>query len=167
SVVVPDIVLTAQDGAQLRFMSVQGWAEATTGLAHQRLQLGRDATGRIGEVGLGGKVARLDLKVDLEGAGSSAEVVGVYFGEDNQTLDYRTTINHIGRNTSPDVSASGATDDRAPSVFTAPLRMEKHAGRSSAFETNRNLVLSEKAKAHPVPTLEILCNVVMCGHGSS
>ena len=167
AVVVPDIVLTAQDGAQLRFMSVQGWAEATTGLAHQRLQLGRDATGRIGEVGLGGKVARLDLKVDLEGAGSSAEVVGVYFGEDNQTLDYRMTINHIGRNTTSDVFMKGAVEDHAQSVFTGLLRIEKDAVRSSAFETNRNLVLSENAKAHSVPNLEILCNDVMCGHGSS
>jgi len=167
AVAVPDVVLTAEDGAQLRFMSVQGWAETTTGLVHQRLHLGRDATGRIGEVGLGGKVARLDLWVDLEGAGSSAEVVGVYFGEDNQTLDYRMTINHIGRNTTSDVFMKGAVEDYAQSVFTGLLRIEKDAVRSSAFETNRNLVLSEHAKAHSVPNLEILCNDVMCGHGSS
>ena len=167
AVAVPDVVLTAEDGAQLRFMSVQGWDLATTGLVHQRLRLGRDATGRVGEVGLGGKVARLDLAVDLEGTGSSAEVVGVYFGEDHQTLDYRMTINHIGRNTTSDVFMKGAVEDHAQSVFTGLLRIEKDAVRTSAFETNRNLVLSEHAKAHSVPNLEILCNDVVCGHGSS
>lgn len=167
SVVVPGVSLSAGDGGRLRFMSVQGWGAATTGLVHQRVRLGRDATGRIGEVGLGAKVGRLDLTVDLEGAGSSTEVVGLYFGEDHQTLDYRLVINHVGRNTSSDVFLKGAVEDYAESVFTGLLRIEKDALRSSAFETNRNLVLSENAKAHSVPNLEILCDDVVCGHGSS
>lgn len=167
SVVVPGVSLAAGDGGRLRFMSVQGWGAATTGLVHQRVRLGRDATGRIGEVGLGGAVGRLDLTVDLEGSGASSEVVGLYFGEDHQTLDYRLVINHIGRNTSSDVFLKGAVEDYAESVFTGLLRIEKDALRSSAFETNRNLVLSENAKAHSVPNLEILCDDVVCGHGSS
>lgn len=167
AVAVPGISLTADDGARLNFLSVQGWSQQTTGIVHQRLRLGRDATGRIGEAGLGGRVARLDLSVDLEGAGSSAEVVGLYFGEGHQTLDYRMVINHIGPNTSSDVFLKGAVEDYAQSVFTGLLRIEKDAYRTSAFETNRNLVLSEHAKAHSVPNLEILCNDVVCGHGSS
>lgn len=166
-VAVPSVSLSAGDGARMRFLSVQGWGEATTGVTHQRVRLGRDATGRVGEVGLGGKVARLDLVVDLEGAGSSSEVVGLYFGRNQQTLDYRMVINHIGRNTTSDVYLKGAVEDYAQSVFTGLLRIEKDALRSSAFETNRNLVLSEHAKAHSVPNLEILCNDVVCGHGSS
>jgi nitrite reductase/ring-hydroxylating ferredoxin subunit len=167
NVAVPGITLEAGDGGRLRFLSVQGWGDATVGLAHQRLRLGRDATGRVGEVGLGGRLARLDLEVELEGAGSSTEVVGLYFGEREQTLDYRMVINHIGRNTSSDVFLKGAVEDDAQSIFTGLLRIEKDALRSSAFETNRNLVLSENAKAHSVPNLEILCDDVVCGHGSS
>lgn len=167
AVAVPGVTLTADDGGRLRFISVQGWGEATTGLVHQLVRLGRDSTGRIGEVGLGGRVGRLDLTVELEGAGSSSEIVGLYFGEDHQTLDYRMVINHIGRNTSSDVFLKGAVEDHAQSIFTGLLRIEKDAIRSSAFETNRNLVLSEHAKAHSVPNLEILCNDVVCGHGSS
>lgn len=167
TVVVPGVTLQAGDGGRLRFLSVQGWGHDTSGLVHQRVALGRDATGRIGEVGLGSRLGRLDLTVDLEGAGASSEVVGLYFGEDHQTLDYRMVINHIGRNTSSDVFLKGAVEDYAQSVFTGLLRIEKDALRSSAFETNRNLVLSEHAKAHSVPNLEILCDDVICGHGSS
>lgn len=167
NVAVPGITLEAGDGGRLRFLSVQGWGDATVGITHQRLRLGRDATGRLGEVGLGGRLARLDLEVELEGVGSSTEVVGLYFGEREQTLDYRMVINHIGRNTSSDVFLKGAVEDDAQSIFTGLLRIEKDAVRSSAFETNRNLVLSENAKAHSVPNLEILCNDVVCGHGSS
>lgn len=167
AVAVPSILLDTGDGARLRYLAVQGWGSDTMGLSHQRVRLGRDATGRIGEVGLGAKVGRLDLNVELEGSGSSVEVVGLYFGENAQTHDYRMVINHIGRNTSSDVFLKGAVEDSAQSIFTGLLRIEKDAIRSSAFETNRNLVLSEEAKAHSVPNLEILCDDVICGHGSS
>lgn len=164
---VPEVSLDVADGANLRYLSVQGLDHAGSIVVHQRMRLGRDATGRIGEVGLGGKLARLDVGVSLEGDGSSSDIVGLYFGEDSQTLDYRMLINHSGRNTSSDVFLKGAVEDDAESVFTGLLRIEKDAVRTSTFETNRNLVLSENAKAHSVPNLEILCDDVVCGHGSS
>ncbi|MDP9145166.1 MAG: Fe-S cluster assembly protein SufD, partial [Actinomycetota bacterium] len=165
--VVPKIDLEIADGGRLRFLSVQGLDHAATSVVHQRVTLGRDATSRIGEVGLGAKLGRLDLGVNLVGNGSSSEVVGLYFGEGDQTLDYRVVIDHEGKNTTSDVFLKGAVEDDAQSVFTGLLRIEKDATRTSTFETNRNLVLSENAKAQSVPNLEILCNDVICGHASS
>ncbi|MPZ71602.1 MAG: hypothetical protein GEU71_19115, partial [Actinobacteria bacterium] len=164
---VPDVFLDVGDGARLRFLEVQGFAPDGVGVVHQRVRVGRDATVRLGEVGIGGLLGRLDLTIEMEGDGSSSEVVGVFFGEGDQTLDYRMVMNHIGRNTSSDVFLKGAVEDRAQSVFTGLLRIDEDASGTSAFETNRNLVLSEEAKAHSVPNLEILNNDVICGHGSS
>ncbi len=164
---VPNIDLDVDHGGRLRFVSVQGVDHAASNVVHQRMRLGRDATGRIGEVGLGGDFARLDLAVDLEGDGASSEIVGLYFGEGSQTLDYRIVINHSGKSTSSDVFLKGAVEDDSQSVFTGLLRIEKNAIRTSTFETNRNLVLSENAKANSVPNLEILCDDVVCGHASS
>jgi Fe-S cluster assembly protein SufD len=164
---VPEVDLHVGDGGRLRFLTVQGVDHAASVVVHQRMWLGRDSTGRLGEVGLGGKLGRLDLGVTLEGDGASSEMVGLYFGEGEQTLDYRMLINHVGRSTSSDVFLKGAVEDDAQSVFTGLLRIEKDAQRTSTFETNRNLVLSENAKAHSVPNLEILCNDVICGHASS
>lgn len=164
---IPEVDLRVADGGNLRFMSVQGLDHAASSVVHQRMTLGRDSTGRIGEVGLGGHLGRLDLGVRLEGDGSSSEVVGLYFGEGNQTLDYRMLITHVGRSTTSDVFLKGAVEDDAQSVFTGLLRIEKDAQKTSTFETNRNLVLSDNAKAHSVPNLEILCNDVVCGHASS
>lgn len=164
---VPEVDLRVGDGANLRFLSVQGLDHAASAVVHQRMSLGRDSTGRVGEVGLGGTLGRLDLGVRLEGDGSSSEVVGLYFGEGTQTLDYRMVITHVGRSTSSDVFLKGAVEDDAQSVFTGLLRIEKDAQKTSTFETNRNLVLSDNAKAHSVPNLEILCDDVVCGHGSS
>jgi len=165
--VVPRIDLEVGDSGRLRFLTVQGFDHAATSVVHQRVRLGRDSTSRVGEVGLGAKLGRLDLGVSLVGDGSSSEVVGLYFGEGDQTLDYRMVIDHQGRSTNSDVLLKGAVEDDAQSVFTGLLRIEKDAVRTSTFETNRNLVLSENAKAHSVPNLEILCNDVICGHASS
>ena len=167
AVLAPLLELDVAAGARLRFTTVQLLGDAATLIAHQRVRLGRDATVRLGEAGLGGSLARLDLGVRLEGGGSSVEVVGLYFGERRQVLDYRMVIDHIGRSTSSDVLLKGAVEDQAQSVFTGLLRIAPSAARTSAFETNRNLVLSDGAKAHSVPNLEILCDDVVCGHGSS
>jgi len=167
AVMAPQIGLHAETGARIRYVAVQNVAFEATAVVHQKVEIGRDATVRTGEVGLGGKVGRLDLDVELDGQGSSAEVVGVYFGEYDQTLDYRMLIHHKGKNSSSDVFLKGAVEDDAQSVFTGLLKIDKGAERTSAFETNRNLVLSEGAKAHSVPNLEIECDDVVCGHGSS
>jgi len=167
TVMAPQIGLHADSGARIRYVAVQNVAFEASVVVHQKVEIGRDATVRTGEVGLGGKLGRLDLDVELEGQGSSAEVLGVYFGEYDQTLDYRMLIHHKGKNSSSDVFLKGAVEDEAQSVFTGLLKIEKGAERTSAFETNRNLVLSEGAKAHSVPNLEIECDDVVCGHGSS
>ena len=164
---VPEVSLDVSDGGNLRFVSVQSVDQEASNVVHQRVHLGRDATSRLGEAGLGGHLGRLDLGVTLQGNGASSNVVGLYFGEGSQTLDYRMLITHVGQNTSSDVFLKGAVEDSAQSVFTGLLRIEKDARKTSTFETNRNLVLSENAKAHSVPNLEILCDDVVCGHGSS
>lgn len=164
---VPRVDLDVADGGNLRFLTVQSLDHAATAVVHQRARLGRDATSRIGEVGLGAGIGRLDLGVTLVGDGGSSDVVGLYFGEGSQTLDYRMLIDHVGKSTTSNVFLKGAVEDDAQSVFTGLLRIEKEAVRTSTFETNRNLVLSENAKAHSVPNLEILCNDVICGHASS
>ena len=166
-VVVPRVELMVGDGGRLSFTTMQRFGTRTRSVSHQRAVIGKDATLRLGEVGLGGAFARLDLGVDLVGGGASVDLVGVFFGEKEQTLDYRLVITHVGRHTSSKVFLKGAVEDQARSVFTGLLRIEKPAIRSHAFETNRNLVLSEGAAAHSVPNLEILCNDVVCGHGSS
>jgi Fe-S cluster assembly protein SufD len=167
NVVVPRLELSLGDGARLNLVTSQHWGNATTAITHQAMVVGRDATGRLGEIGLGAKLGRLDLTVDLIGNGSNSELVGLYFGEERQVFDYRVVINHHGKNTRSDVFLKGAVEDEAESVFSGLLKIWPDATRTSTFETNRNLVLSDGAKAHSVPNLEILCDDVVCGHGST
>jgi len=166
-VVNPQIEAFVEDGARLRLSTVQRFGYETHSISHERVLIGRDANARLGEVGLGGRLGRLHLTLDVAGRGASTDLVGLFFGEQEQTLDYRLFMNHLGSNTSSDVFLKGAVEDEARSVFTGLVRIVKDISKVSAFETNRNLVLSEGASAHSVPNLEILSDDVICGHGST
>jgi len=165
--VVPTVTADVGDNARLTLSIVQDWNYETRAMGRCVLRLGRDSGLAFSEVGLGGKLGRLHLDVDFIGDGSHAKIYGAYFGEEDQTLDYRYFMNHIGTNTRADMFLKGAVADRALSVFTGMIRIEETGQRTESFETNRNLILSEGASAQSVPNLEILNNDVKCGHGSS
>ncbi|MBT8214008.1 MAG: SufD family Fe-S cluster assembly protein, partial [Acidimicrobiia bacterium] len=167
ALVVPQIELYVRDNARLDMSVVQNWDYSSTALAHGRAVVGRDATLRLAEAGLGGELSRFHLMVDLVGRGAHAEILGAYFGEQEQTLDYRYFMNHAAPNTTSEMFLKGAVEDEALSVFTGMIRIEEEAQRTNAHQTNRNLILSDGARAQSVPNLEILANDVRCGHGST
>ena len=163
--VVPHI--EADVSGRLRLTAVQEWGRNTTAISQLRMAAARDSSLHLGEVGLGGALARLHLTMDLNGRGSYGEVSGLYFGDGDQVLDYRAFMNHRAPDTNSDMFLKGAVEDDADSVFTGLIRIEPEAQRTNAYQTNRNLVLSEGAEAQSVPNLEILANDVRCGHGST
>ena len=165
--VVPTITADIGDNARLALTIIQDWNYKTRSFGRGVIRLNRDASLVLSEVGLGAKLGRFHLDVDFVGNGSNAKVYGAYFGEEDQTLDYRYFMNHIGRHTRSDMFLKGAVEDNALSVFTGMIRIEETGQKTEAFQTNRNLILSSGASAQSVPNLEILANDVMCGHGST
>ena len=165
--VVPHIEVAGGANATIKLTTIQNWGDTTMAFAHQRLIAGIDTSLHFAEAGLGGQLSRLHLMVDLQGRGSRAEILGAYFGDRNQILDYRYFMRHAGPSTSSDMFLKGAVEDDALSVFTGMIRIEEEAQKTNAFQTNRNLILSEGAAAQSVPNLEILANDVRCGHGST
>ena len=167
ALVVPHIEVVAGAAARTNVTVVQAWGADTVAVAQHRMVAGRDATVGLAEAGLGGRFSRLHLTVDLMGSGADARVLGLYFGDEHQTLDYRYFMNHAAPHTTSEMFLKGAVADHAKSVFTGLIRIEPEGQRTNAHQTNRNLVLSDDAEAHSVPNLEILANDVRCGHGST
>ena len=167
ALVIPQFSAAVGAGARVSLSLVQNLGYAARSIGYLRSEVGADARLLFGEIGLGGKLARLHLDVELQGRGSSTNVVGAYFGEDQQVLDYRYFVRHIGTNTRADMFLKGAVEDDARSVFTGMIRIEESGQKTEAFQTNRNLILSDGASAQSVPNLEILANDVRCGHGST
>jgi Fe-S cluster assembly protein SufD len=165
--VSPILETLVDSGARLSVSVVQNLADPARMVAHHQYVTERDSTLRIGEVGLGGLYARQRLGISLAGSGSSVQMGGIYFGDGSQVLDYRIHVTHRGPRTTSDIFLKGAVADNARAVWTGLMRIEKGAVGTSAFETNRNLVISDGAKVNSVPNLEILTDDLQCGHGSS
>jgi len=167
ALVVPRIEIAAGSGSIVDVSVVQTLDRAARSVGHLKAVVGRDATVTVAEAGIGGALSRWHLMVDLEGRGSNANIVGAYFGDRHQVLDYRYFMHHAGLNTTSNMFLKGAVEDEALSVFTGMIRIDEGAQKTDAYQTNRNLILSEGAAAQSVPNLEILANDVKCGHGSS
>jgi Fe-S cluster assembly protein SufD len=161
------IELLLGDGAVVRYLSVQEHGTETWQVALQRAHLGRDAQLRSSSVALGGDYARLRSESRLDGSGAESDLLAVYFGDGEQMLDFRTLQDHAAPHTRSNLLFKGAVEDRAHSVYSGLVRLRKAAQRAEAYQTNRNLVLTDGAGAESIPNLEIEANDVRCSHAST
>ncbi|HXY95083.1 MAG TPA: Fe-S cluster assembly protein SufD [Acidimicrobiia bacterium] len=161
------VELVVGDGSNVRYVSVQEHGPHTWQIALQRAHVGRDATLRSSAVALGGYYARLRSESRLGGEGGESDLTAVYFGDGTQMLDFRTLQDHHAPRTRSDLLFKGAVEDHAHSVYSGLIRIRPGAQHASAFQTNRNLVLTEGAEAMSVPNLEIETDDVRCSHASA
>jgi Fe-S cluster assembly protein SufD len=161
------VELILGDNAHVRYLSVQEHGARTWQVALQRAHLGRDACLKSSVVALGGAYARLRSESLLSGQGGESDLTAVYFGDGHQMLDFRTLQDHDAPNTRSDLLFKGAVEDTAQSVYSGLIRIRPDAEKSVAFQTNRNLVLTEGAEARSVPNLEIEASDVKCSHAST
>jgi Fe-S cluster assembly protein SufD len=161
------VELIVGDAAHVKYLSVQEHGPRTWHIALQRAHVGRDASLRSSAVALGGDYARLRSESLLTGQGADSDLVAVYYGDQQQMLDFRTLQDHDAPNTRSDLLFKGAVEDDAHSVYSGLIRLRPSAQKSNAFQTNRNLVLTEGAGAESIPNLEIEANDVQCSHAST
>jgi Fe-S cluster assembly protein SufD len=158
----------AGPGSRLSYVALQEWGDGVTHLSVQRALLDRDAEIRSLGVAFGGRLARAEVESILEGDGSSSEMLGLYFSDGSQHIDHRSIQEHIGSQTASDLLYKGALKGASRAIYTGTVVIQKGAHLCNAYQTNRNVLLSETAKAHSVPNLEILSNdPVRCGHAAS
>ena len=155
------------EGADVGYVSIQKWGRNAWHLADQRARLEKDSRLRLFNVTLGGRFSKTRVEASLVGPGASAELKGIYLASGKQFFDFHTLQDHQVGNTKSDLLFKGALQDTAKAVYAGLIRIEKGAARSDAYQANRNLVLSEHAKATSIPMLEIDNNDVRCTHGAT
>ena len=159
--------VTVGEGATLHLATFQRWGAGVYHFGTERVRVARDARFHWTYTALGGKLTKADLEMHLDGEGSEAKFSGCYFGNGTQHFDFHTFQNHsVGHSTS-DLLFKGALRDRARMVYQGLIKVHKDAQRSDAYQANRNLLLSEKARADSIPSLEIEANDVRCTHGAT
>jgi len=155
-------------GSRLRYVSLQDWGRGVTHLAVQRAELATDSELRSLGVTFGASLSRSEVESVLVGDGSSSEMLGVYFADGAQHFDHRSIQDHLGSLTTSDLLYKGVLKGQSRTIYSGTVIIQKGAHKCNAYQTNRNILLSEDAKADSIPNLEILSNdPVRCGHAAS
>ncbi|HEY8546077.1 MAG TPA: Fe-S cluster assembly protein SufD [Acidimicrobiales bacterium] len=165
--VVPVTEVVADRAARVGIVNVQQLDLSTWQVGLQASRVEADATFRSTSVGFGGGYARLRTDCRMVGRGATGELDAIYFGEGDQTLDFRTFQEHIAPECTSNLLFKGAGGGRSRSVYTGLIRVAKEARGTNAFQTNRNVKLSDQAWAESIPNLVIENNDVRCSHASA
>jgi Fe-S cluster assembly protein SufD len=168
-ILADNVEVSVGDGARLTLVTVTNWASGTVQAQHLRFRLGRDAKLVHVQVSLGGDLVRQYASVDYTGRGGEAELYGLYFADAHQHLEHRLLVDHSVPDCRSYVSYRGALQgDDAHTVWVGDVLIQAEATGTDTYEVNRNLLLSDGARADSVPNLEIETGeVVGAGHASA
>ena len=156
------------DGATLTYVHAQNAPRDAVAFSHQRARVGAGGKLITLNFAMGGKLSRADVEVSLEGRGAESDMLGLVFGEGDQQFGFQTLQGHHAPDTRSDLLFKSALDDRSHSSYTGVISIGHDAPRSEAYQANRNLLLSDGARADTEPKLEILIDdVARCTHGAT
>ncbi|MEU4411881.1 MULTISPECIES: Fe-S cluster assembly protein SufD [Nocardia] len=163
------------DSAKLTVVAVQEWNEDAVHVTAHHLKLGRDANLRHVSATLGGDLVRLSGTVRYAGPGGEAELFGLYFADAGQHFEQRLLVDHAEPNCKSNVLYKGALQGDpssakgdARTVWIGDVLIRAAAEGTDTYEANRNLVLTDGARADSVPNLEIETGEIAgAGHASA
>jgi Fe-S cluster assembly protein SufD len=164
-----NVEVSVGNGARLTLVTVADWARDAVQAQHIRFRLGRDAKLVHIQVSLGGDLVRQYLSVDYADRGGEAELYGLYFAGHGQHFEHRMLVDHSVPDCRSYVGYRGALQgDDAHTIWVGDVLIRAEATGTDTYEINRNLVLSDGARADSVPNLEIETGeVVRAGHASA
>ncbi len=170
-----NVEFVVDNAARLTVVWIADWADDTVHVSAQHARLGKDAVLRHVAVTLGGDLVRMSATVRFDAPGGDAELLGLYFADDGQHLESRLLVDHA----QPDCKSralykgalQGDPDSSRPdahTVWIGDVLIRAEATGTDTFEVNRNLVLTDGARADSVPNLEIETGeIVGAGHASA
>jgi Fe-S cluster assembly protein SufD len=164
-----NVEVLVADGAKLTLVTVTDWAADAVQAQHVRFRIGRDARVTHVQVTLGGDLVRQYTSVDYTGRGGEIDAFGLYFADAGQHLEHRLLVDHSVPDCRSYVAYRGALQGAdAHTVWVGDVLIRAEATGTDTYEINRNLVLTEGARADSVPNLEIETGEVTgAGHASA
>ena len=162
---VNDLVL--KPGSKLNYVSVQEWSPTFVSIQINSTVVERDASALNLAVNLGGKYSRLESVSRMVGGGARSDMLALSIARGEQEFDQRTLQDHLHPDTTSDLLYKNALYDKARTIFSGLIKVERGAHRTDAYQKVRNLLLSDDAEANSMPGLEILADDVRCTHGAT
>ncbi|MES2307722.1 MAG: Fe-S cluster assembly protein SufD [Verrucomicrobiota bacterium] len=159
--------LHAGPGAQVRYVATQLWGRQTRSFQLQSILVDKDAHSKTLNLNMGGAYSRLESKSRMIGSGSRSDMLSLTVANDKQEFDQRTFQEHVAQSTNSDLLFKNALADESRTIFSGMIEVDLGAQKTDAYQSNRNLLLSDTADANSMPGLEINANDVRCTHGST
>lgn len=155
------------EGAKLELMEVQNLGEHVSYISREYAHIHRDAHLNWTYVGLGSRVAKSFITVDLLGKGAETLMNGAYFSGSGQIIDLDTQQNHLAPQAHSDLLYKGAAIGSGKAIWEGMIYVDHCAQQTDSYQSNRNLILDDRAEIKTIPGLEINANDVSCSHGAT
>jgi len=159
--------VVADEGARVRHITLQDVPTTAGHLGVVEAHVGDGATVDAHTVALGGRVARHELRLRLVGRGAQTSATGLYLPTGDQYHDQPVLVDHVGPDGTSSQLYNGVLDGNGHGVFNGRIVVHPSGAGADATQSNRNLVLSDRAEVDTRPRLEILADEVKCSHGAT
>jgi Fe-S cluster assembly protein SufD len=159
--------LYAAHGSALTYVAAQNWSRDTLSFQFNSTVVRRDARVQSLNLHLGARQARHESLSQLQAPGAFSEMLALTAAEGAQEFDQRTLQIHQAPNTKSDLLYKNALRDQSKTIFSGLIVVDPDAQKTDAYQSNRNLMLSDDAEASSLPGLEIQANDVRCTHGAT
>lgn len=167
SLVHRTIEIAALENAQVRVVELQRWGTDVYAFSTQRVRLGRSANVLLASATFGGALSKETIDAEISGAGSNAELIGMFVGSRQQHIEFITRQEHSAPGATSDLVIKGALTEDAHAVQYGVITISPGGQQCNAQQTLRNLLLSDGASADPIPVLEIEADDVKCAHAAA
>ena len=153
--------------AQLDVTTLQMMDQSSVNFCTRRTDLGQDAKVNWYSGLFGSVLCRYQIESNLNGSGASANDSEVIFGNNEQSFDIQTNVNHEATATEGRVVEKSILRNKSKSLFKGMIRIKENASKSNSFLSGRSILLDKDAKSDSIPGLEILTNDVKATHSAS
>ncbi len=165
---VPSLEIHAGPGAHVRYVGIHRFAEDVWEIGQQHVISARDSSLASFNVLVGSARTKLGVESDIRGDGAEVKLYGLVAAADTQRIDVNSLQKLDGKASTSDLLYLSALYEAAKAVYYGVIRVEPTSSGTGSYQECRNMLLSDKAGADPIPALEILTNdVARCGHGAT
>jgi len=155
-------------GARLRYANLQRLGDSAWRLGAQRVEVGQDANVTTLNAEIGSAVSKVGIDLRMTGKGGTSRLLGLLAAGGVQRIDFNSCQDLLGSHTTSDLLYLSALYDESHASFYGVTHVRPEAKQTSSYQECRNLLLSPKAGAEPIPVLEIETNdILRCGHGAT
>ncbi len=159
--------ISVGENSSLKLYSLQSESESAYHIGKSEVKIKNSGTFKHYSFSFGSKIARNDIAAHLDGENINCNLYGLYLGKGKQHIDNHTFINHSKPNSFSEELYKGILEDESHGVFAGKILVSPDAQKTNAYQSNKNVLLSDSATVDTKPQLEIYADDVKCSHGAT